>query len=101
MRFSNISRAEEFARLRELAPTMAAGPAPTAGAPTAGAPTAGAPSTSPAPGVAQATQDPQAQAKMQAQQALDRVNQKKEIQAQIVATQKQLQDLQKQLAAMK
>jgi hypothetical protein len=71
---------------------MGAAPAPVPGA---------APSGSPAPGVAQATQDPQAAAKMQAQQALDRANQKKEIQAQITATQKQLQELQKQLAAIK
>ena len=86
MRFSSISNEADFSRLRELAPTMAPGAAP---------------STQAAPGVAQATQDPQANAKMQAQQALDRANRKKEIQTQIAATQKQLQDLQKQLAAIK
>ena len=61
-----------------------------------------------APGAAQATQDPNAAAKMQAQQALDRQNQKKELQTaikqtqdQIVQLQKQLQDQQKQLASIK
>jgi hypothetical protein len=38
---------------------------------------------------------------MQAQQALDRANRKKEIQSQITAMQKQVQELQKQLAAIK
>jgi hypothetical protein len=45
--------------------------------------------------------DPQAQAKMMAQQALDRQNRKKQIQDQIKQNQEQLADLQKQLAAIK
>jgi hypothetical protein len=49
----------------------------------------------------QVSQDPAAQAKMQAQQALDRANRKKQIQDQITQTQKQLQDLQKELASIK
>lgn len=93
MRFSSISNEAEFFRLRELAPTIAPGAAPAAAF--------AAPTSQAAPGVAQATQDPQANAKMQAQQALDRANRKKEIQTQIAATQKQLQDLQKQLATIK
>jgi hypothetical protein len=48
--------------------------------------------------VQQVQQDPQAQAKMMAQQALDRQNRKKEIQDQIKAKQSELQDLQRQLA---
>ena len=93
MRLSSIATENDFSRLRELAPTMGAGTTPAAAF--------AAPSSSPAPGVAQATQDPQANAKMLAQQALDRANQKKQIQNQISATQKQLQDLQKQLAALR
>ena len=98
MKLSTILSEREFSRLRELAPTTAA-PAP------ATTTTSGA---APAPGVAQATQDPQAAAKMQAQQALDRMNQKKAVQDaikqtqdQIVQLQKQLADQQKQLAAIK
>jgi hypothetical protein len=97
MRFSSISNEADFSRLRELAPTMGAAPVPGA----APAAAFSAPSAQAATGVAQATQDPQANAKMQAQQALDRANRKKEIQTQIAATQKQLQDLQKQLATIK
>lgn len=48
-----------------------------------------------------AQQDPAAQAKMAAQQALDRQDRKKQIQDQIKQSQEQLQDLQKQLAAIK
>ena len=54
----------------------------------------------PAAGAAAATQDPMANAKMQAQQALDRQAQKKQIQDQIKQTQEQLMDLQKQLAKL-
>jgi hypothetical protein len=91
MKLSSIVSETEFARLQELdAPmlgaTPAAGTAPGA--------------TTMAPGQ-QVTQDPAAQAKMQAQQALDRANRKKQIQDQIAQTQKQLQDLQKQLASIK
>lgn len=47
------------------------------------------------------TADPAAQAKMMAQQAIDRANKKKEIQDQISQKQKELADLQKQLALVK
>jgi len=97
MKFFDITNEGDFLKIRELAPTVAPG---TPGAPLGAAPAAG-PAAGPAPGATAATQDPQAAAKMQAQQALDRANQKKEIQAQITATQKQLQELQKQLAAIK
>jgi hypothetical protein len=49
----------------------------------------------------QVTADPQSQAKMQAQQALDRANQKKQIQDAISQKQKELQELQKQLAQIR
>lgn len=90
MKLSSIVSEQEFVRLRELTPPMAgiAAPAPAAGA------------TILAPGQ-QIAQDPTAQAKMAAQQAVDRQNRKKQIQDQIVQTQKQLQDLQKQLALVK
>ena len=86
MRFSDLSN-----DLQELAPiSMAATTTPTA--------TPGA--TTLAPG--QTVQaDPQAQAKMMAQQALDRANKKKEVQELIKAKQEELADLQKQLAAIK
>ncbi len=45
--------------------------------------------------------DPAAQSKMLAQQAIDRANKKKEIQDQIKNKQKELADLQKQLALIK
>jgi hypothetical protein len=80
-------------RLGELVPTGVTAPAGTTPAPVAGA-------TTMAPGQPVA-QDPQAQQKMAAQQALDRQNRKKQIQDQIKQTQDQLQDLQKQLAAIK
>jgi len=75
-------------RLGELVPgTVGTTPAPAIGATT----------LSPGQPVAQ---DPQAQQKMAAQQALDRQGRKKQIQDQIKQTQLQLQDLQKQLAAL-
>jgi hypothetical protein len=49
----------------------------------------------------QVGQDPAAQSKMLAQQALDRQNRKKQIQDQIKQTQEQLADLQKQLATIR
>jgi hypothetical protein len=49
----------------------------------------------------QVQQDPAAQAKMMAQQALDRANRKKQIQDQIKQTQEQLAALQKELATIK
>jgi hypothetical protein len=49
----------------------------------------------------QVQQDPQAQQKMMAQQALDRANQKKQIQDAIRQKQQELADLQKQLATIK
>ena len=87
MKLSAIVSEMEFTRLRELdAPMLGATPATGA--------------TTMAPGQ-QVAQDPAAQAKMQAQQALDRANRKKQIQDQITQTQKQLQDLQKELASIK
>jgi phage-related minor tail protein len=87
MKLSAIVSETEFARLQELDAPML-GTAPAAGA------------TTLAPGQ-QAAADPQAQAKMQAQQALDRANQKKQIQDAISQKQKELQDLQKQLAQIR
>lgn len=57
------------------------------------------PATVPPP--APVTNDPQAQAKMIAQQALDKVNQKKQLQDQIKSKQEELASLQKQLVSMK
>jgi hypothetical protein len=87
MKLSSIVSEMEFARLQELDTPML-GVASAAGA------------TTMAPGQ-QVSQDPAAQAKMMAQQALDRANQKKQIQDQIKQTQEQLADLQKQLAAIR
>ena len=70
---------------------------PAPAAPGAVQPTAGAPSDP----AAAATGDPQAQAKMLAQQALDRSNRKKEIQDAIKQKQQELADLQKQLVMIK
>ena len=86
MKLSNIVSETEFTRLVELDATML-GATPTLGA------------TTLAPGQSMQA-DPQAQAKMMAQQALDRQNRKKQIQDQIKQTQEQLADLQKQLASV-
>ena len=103
MKFFDIFTEHEFTKISELAPVTAP-PAPGM-APTAAPAPGAAPAANPA---VAATQDPQAQAKMLAQQALDRANQKKQLDAQIkqkqqdiVAAQKELQDLQKQMAAIK
>lgn len=89
MKLFNIVSETEFTRLSELdAPMLGATPAPSAGA------------TTLAPGQ-QMAQDPQAQAKMMAQQALDKMNQKKQIQDAIKQKQEELADLQKQLAQIK
>jgi signal transduction protein with GAF and PtsI domain len=93
MKLASIVSETEFRRVNELTPT---GSMTQANIPS---PTGSQPITT-APGQ-QVQQDPQAQAKMMAQQALDRNNRKKQIQDQITATQKQLQDLQKQLATIK
>jgi hypothetical protein len=92
MKLDQIISEFEAASIRELAPMTN-----VAGATTV-APAAGA--TTMAPGQ-QVQQDPQAQAKMMAQQALDRQNKKKEIQDQIRLKQQELQELQKQLAQIK
>jgi hypothetical protein len=87
MRFDQLFSEEEFLRIRELAPmatTMA--PQPT-----------GATTLAPNQPV---QQDPQAMAKMAAQQAKDRMDQKKQIQDQIKQTEQQLQDLKKKLAEL-
>jgi len=88
MKLSNITTESEFARIRELAPTTL-GAAPAMAAPTQ------------TPAIGTVAQDPQAAAKMQAQQALDRANRKKQIQDQIKQTQQQLIDLQKELAQIR
>ena len=89
MKLSNIVSEREVARLSELeAPTLGVTAPPTAGA------------TTLAPGQ-QVSADPQAQAKMLAQQALDRQNRKRQIQDAIKQKQEELADLQKQLAAIK
>ena len=68
-------------------------------------PPPGAGATTPPPVVPGQTQpaatDPQAQAKMMAQMAVDKQNRKKSIQDQIKLKQKELMDLQKQLASVK
>jgi hypothetical protein len=96
MKLSNIISEREQFRLRELTPAPAA---PGAVAPGT-APTIGA---TPAP-----AQDPQAQAKMMAQQAQSRLEQKKQLedqikqkQQEIANSQKALQDMQKQLATIR
>lgn len=93
MKLSNIVSETEFRRVSELAPTssmtQANIPSPTSSQPITKAP--GQP----------VQQDPQAQAKMMAQQALDRTNRKKQIQDQIKQTQEQLATLQKELATIK
>ena len=89
MRFQDVANEGDYLKIRELAPTMAPTPAPAAGG-----------ATTLAPGQ-QVANDPAAQAKMMAQQALDKANQRKQLQDQIKQTQAQLVDLQKQLAAIK
>jgi hypothetical protein len=68
-------------------------------------PPPGAGAATPPPTVPGQTQnvatDPQAQAKMMAQQAVDLQNRKKELQDQIKAKQQELMDLQKELASIK
>lgn len=83
MRFQDLTQESDFLKIRELAPTIGATPAPAPGGT-----------------VQQVAQDPQAQQKMMAQQALDRQNKKKEIQDQIKQKQQELTDLQKQLAQL-
>jgi hypothetical protein len=89
MKLSSIIDEFEALRLRELevpaTTTMPQQPGAT---------------TTVAPGQ-QIAQDPATQAKMMAQQALDRANKKKEIQDAIRQKQAELSDLQKQLAAIK
>jgi hypothetical protein len=90
MRFKDVAFEGDFLKIRELAPAVnvaGAAPAPTG-------------ATTMAPGQ-QVQADPAAQAKMQAQQALDRQNRKKQIQDQIKQTQEQLASLQKELATLR
>ena len=84
MRLSNIINEFEIARLSEL-------DVPMPGALPAGA----------APAAAQVTQDPQAAAKLQAQQVKQTMDRKKQIQDQIKQTQEQLVALQKELATLR
>lgn len=88
MKFLDITNEEDFLKIRELAPAMPSTQAPQAGAQTLGS-------------TQQVQQDPQAQAKMMAQQALDRANRKKEVQELIKQKQQELADLQKELASIK
>lgn len=76
----------------------APGAAPTMGAAPATTTPTGAPGAAPTMGAAT---DPATQQKMLAQQALDRQNQKKQIQDAIRQKQEELADLNKQLAAIK
>ena len=86
MRLSSIINEFEVARLSEL-------DVPMPGAQPAGA--------APIAGAAQATQDPQAAAKLQAQQVKQMMDRKKQIQDQIKQTQEQLVALQKELATLR
>jgi hypothetical protein len=88
MKFTDIISERE---VRELTSPMAGTAATTA-------PAAGATTMAPKQ---QVQQDPAAQAKMMAQQALDRADRKKQIQDQIKQTQEQLAALQKELATIK
>ena len=94
MKLSTIVSEREIARLAEL-------DAPMLGATPTGAAPAPAPGTTTLQPGQQVQNDPAAQAKMMAQQALDRANRKKQIQELIKDKQQELQDLQKQLAAIK
>lgn len=87
MKLSNIVSETEFARLQEL-------DAPMLG-------TTSAVGATPAPGIAQATQDPAAQAKLQAQQVQQVMQRKKQIQDSIKQKQQEIQDLQKELATIR
>ena len=89
MRLESVLSESEFRRISELDVNPLASTTPAATGSTTMAPDQ------------QVQQDPAAQAKMQAQQALDRANRKKDLQDQIRQTQKQLQDLQKELASLK
>lgn len=88
MRFQDVANESDYLKIRELAPAPTVAPVAAAGA------------TTLAPGQ-QVANDPAAQAKMLAQQALDKANQRKQLQDQIKQTQAQLADLQKQLAQIK
>lgn len=90
MRFQDVSPEIDFLQVKELTT-----PTPTS---TVNTTAPGAQTMAPGQTV---QSDPQAQAKMQAQQALDRQNQRKQIQDMIRAKQQELADLQKQLAAIK
>lgn len=86
MKLSNIVNERELTRLSELeAPVIGATPAPGA--------------TTLAPNQ-QVQNDPAAQAKMMAQQALNRQNQRKQLQDQIKAKQQEIADAQKALAEL-
>lgn len=86
MRFQDLANESDFLKIKELAPTIAPGTTPGA---TTMAPTQ------------QVSNDPNAQAKMMAQQALDRQNRKKDIQDQIKQKQEEIANLQKELAALR
>lgn len=91
MKLTSIISERELSELEiGLTPSPATGmnPAPKPG------------TTTLAPGQ-QVQQDPQAQQKMMAQQALDRANRKKELQDAIKQKQQELADLQKQLASVR
>ena len=90
MRFQDVSPEIDFLQVKELTT-----PTPTS---TVNTTTTGAQTMAPGQTV---QQDPAAQQKMMAQQALDRQNRKKEVQDLIKQKQEELADLQKQLAAIK
>jgi hypothetical protein len=110
MRLQNIVTEAEATKLMELdAPMLGAAPTGAQVQPASGPQqTTPPPAGTPQPSAAKPQQDPQAAAKMQAQQALDRLNQKKQLEddikqthEQITQLQKSLQDKQKQLATLK
>lgn len=99
MKLSSIVSERELARFEADAPMLGA---QTAGTTVSGVSPTGSQTLKPGQ---QVQQDPNAQAKMLAQQAVDKQNQRKAIQDQIkqkqqeiAAAQKELQGLQKQLA---
>jgi hypothetical protein len=95
MKLSSILSEKEMTRLVVEAPMLGATPTtPGATTPPATGTTTMAPSQ-------QVQQDPAAQAKMAAQQALDRQNRKKQIQDQIKQAQENIAALQKELATIK
>ena len=97
MKFIDIFNEGELTNISEYSATASQTQIPS---PTGAVPVTSAGTTTLAP-TQQVQQDPAAQAKMMAQQALDRQNRKKSIQDQIKQTQEQLAALQKELATIR